>query len=502
MNSSKQIKFGALISYGAIAVNMILTFVYTPWMKDQIGMANYGLYTLASSFIAVFMMDFGIGSAVSRFVAKYRSEENQQGVDDVAGLSYKLFILIDSIVFIVLIVLFFFIDTIYAGLTPEEVNKFKILYIVIATFSLISFPFSPLNGILNAYERFVPLKLCDLFHKLSSVFLIVMALLCGFGVEAVITANAVSGLLTIAIKLYVLKKQTTVKANFKIKDKTLLKEIAGFSIWTSFLGIAQRLTYNVAPSILGIVSTSYHIALYSPASAIAGYFYTFANAVNGLFLSTISRKIAQNKEDDILLLMISVGRFQIVLLGLMYAGFWVVGKEFMINWMGEEFEASYYCTLLLAFPTVLEYPQQIANTTIIAKNKVKMRSLVLLGSSIVNIIISPILSKFFGVYGVSIAIVVAALLNFIFMNVIFYKVLKIDVFKFYKECYLPALIPIAGGIILSSVLTSFIGLSGWLGIIAKGIITAIVYGILAFIFCVKKNEKAKVKNKLSTIIKK
>ena len=471
-------------------------------MKNQIGMANYGLYTLASSFISVFMLDFGIGAAVSRFVAKYRSEDNKQGISNVIGLAYKLFIMIDGIIFVVLLVLFFFLDIIYSGLTPDEINKFKVLYVVIATFSVISFPFSPQNGILNAYERFVPLKICDLFHKLSSVFLIVLALLFGFGVEAIVTANAVSGLLTILIKLYIIKKQTPVKANFKIKDKNLLKEIAGFSIWTSVIGIAQRLTYNIAPSILGVVSTSYQIALYSPASSIAGYFYTFAVAINGLFLPTISRKIAQKKDDDILQLMITVGRFQVVLLGLMYTGFWVIGKEFMIAWMGQEFEASYYSVLLLAFPTILEYSQQIANTTIIAKNKVKERSLILLASSFVNVIISPILSKSFGVYGVSIAIVIAALLNYVFMNVVFYKVLKINVFKFYMECYLPAILPILCGILLSSVITSYIAVSGWFGIILKGTITAIVFLLLAFVFCLKKQEKKKIKQKLLCRIKK
>lgn len=496
MSSSKQIKAGAMISYFAIAVNMLLTFLYTPWMKDQIGMADYGLYTLASSFITMFLLDFGIGSAVARFVAKYRSEENLDGVNNIVGLVYKLFIIIDCVVFVALLVVFFFLDSIYAGLTPDELSKFKILYVVISSFSLISFPFSTLNGVFNAYEKFVALKLCDLFQKLFGVFLIVIALINGYGVVSIVTAHAVSGILTVFAKLYIVRRKTPVRANFKIKDKTLLKEVAGFSVWTSVIGIAQRLTYNIAPSILGVVSNSYQIALYSPASAIAGYFYTFAVAINGLFLPTISRKIAQNKEDDILPLMISVGRFQVVLLGLMYTGFWVIGKEFMMTWMGEEFESSYYATLLLAFPTVLEYPQQIANTTIIAKNKVKLRSIILLASSLINVVVSPILSSQFGVYGVSISIVISSMLNLIFMNVVFYKVLKINVFKFYKECYLPAIIPIVGGIVLSTLITSLVPFTGWLGIIINGGITAVVFLTLAFVFCLRKSEKRSIKEKV------
>ena len=66
MNSSKQIKFGALMSYFAIAVNIVAGLVYTPWMITKIGQGNYGLYTIASSLITLFVMDFGMSAAVGR----------------------------------------------------------------------------------------------------------------------------------------------------------------------------------------------------------------------------------------------------------------------------------------------------------------------------------------------------------------------------------------------------------------------------------------------------
>lgn len=492
MNSSKQIKTGAILSYVAIAINISAMLLYTPWMKNQIGMGNYGLYTLANSFISIFLLDFGIGSAVARFVAKYRAENNLVGINNLLGLVYKLYILIDIVVGLILFVVFFFLEEIYTGLTVSELNKFKILYIVISTFSLFSFPFTTLNGVFNAYEKFVLLKICDLFNKLFSILLVIIALINDFGVIAIVTANAFSGIITVGIKLILLKRELPVKANFKIRDKNLFKEIASFSIWTAILGIAQRLTYNIAPSILGIVANSYQIALYSPASAIAGYFYIFATAINGLFLPTISRKIAENKENDILALMISVGRFQVIVLGLLYVGFCVVGKEFMCTWMGTEFEPSYHCVLLLALPTIFEYSQQIANTTIIAKNKVSVQAIGLLATSLLNVIISPVLSTKYGVYGVSISIIITAFLNLIFMNVVYYKILKIDVFEFYKRCYLSIITPIIGGIIIASLLTVGIPFIGWKGIVIKGIITASVFLLLVLVFHIDKTEKQKI----------
>ena len=109
MNSSKQIKLGAVISYIAIAFNMIAGLIYTPWMITKIGQGNYGLYTLASSLITMFVVDFGMGAAVSRFVSRYNAEGNQKAVNNFLGVVYKLYFAIDIIIFTALIIVYFFI---------------------------------------------------------------------------------------------------------------------------------------------------------------------------------------------------------------------------------------------------------------------------------------------------------------------------------------------------------------------------------------------------------
>ena len=108
--SSGQIKLGAVISYIALAVSILTGLLYTPWMKNRIGIENYGLYTLATSLISIFMLDFGLGSAVSRFVSKYRAEGDIESANNIMGVIYKLYIAIDIVIIFVLIVLFFFLE--------------------------------------------------------------------------------------------------------------------------------------------------------------------------------------------------------------------------------------------------------------------------------------------------------------------------------------------------------------------------------------------------------
>ena len=69
-------------------------------MVDTIGKSDCGLYTLSNSPITLFLVDFGLSSAVSRYVAKYRAEGRQDKVNNFLGAVYKLYLIIDAVIFV------------------------------------------------------------------------------------------------------------------------------------------------------------------------------------------------------------------------------------------------------------------------------------------------------------------------------------------------------------------------------------------------------------------
>lgn len=93
---NKQLKIGAIISYLTIVFNIITGLIYTPWVLRAIGDDDYSIYTVATSLIAIFMMDFGISSSISKFVSKYIAENRQEEIDNFMGVVYKLYLIIDS----------------------------------------------------------------------------------------------------------------------------------------------------------------------------------------------------------------------------------------------------------------------------------------------------------------------------------------------------------------------------------------------------------------------
>lgn len=476
------------MSYVAIAINIVTGLLYTPWMIHSIGRENFGLYTLAMSVISLFVFDFGLSSAVTRFIAKYLAEERQDKANNCLGLVYRLYLIIDMVLFLILVGVFFFIPQIYKELSPDEIQKFEVVYCVAALYSVISFPFIPVNGVLTAHEKFIQLKICDVAHKLIIVIAMSVCLLLGGGLYSLVIVNAAAGVLTILFKLYCIRRYTPQSVSLHYSNKSEFREILGFSGWVTVIAVAQRCIFNLAPSILGALSGSTAIAILGIAITLEGYTYTFSSAINGMFLPKVSR-IVVDGEGDVLPLMIRVGRIMIYVISLIVFGVVILGRDFIQLWVGPDFNESYFCAVLIILPSLLQLPQDIGSQTIYAKNKVRKLSTVYLVMAATNIAGAIILAPSLGALGICISICIAYIIRTIGMDVIFYRDLNIDVFVFFRETFVKMVIPLALSLIIGFSCDYMIPLHSWVGLVVKGGLFVLGYCVVMFTMSMNSAEK-------------
>lgn len=489
MNSSKQIKFGAVLSYFAIAFNIISGLLYTPWMVETIGKSQYGLYTLANSLITIFLVDFGLSAATSRYLSKYNAEGNKEAAEQFLGAIYKLYMIIDGVLFAVLLGIFFFLEQIYVKLTPAELEQFKVVYIISALFSVINFPFVTFNGILTAYEKFVPLKVIDLLYRVMNIGFTIVALLMGKGLYALVTVHAAVGLLVLVLKYIVIRKTVPLKIKFGSVEKGIYKEIFSFSLWSTVSTLALRLVFNITPSILGVVANSTAIAVFGVVTTLEGYTYTITSAINGMFMPRISKLLTQeNGEKDLNTLFLNVGKFQFVLNGLIVAGLFVVGKSFISLWMGEDYLQAYYGILLVVLPGMFYNSLQIANTTMIVQKKVKMVAYVNVATGVINVLLSFPFSKLFGVWGACLSICVAYTVRAVSLNIIYHRELPLNIPAFVKKCYLRMSVPIVLTVLAGIGINHWIADGGWMVFLLKAFITVIIYAVLTILIGYSRTE--------------
>ncbi len=498
MNNNKQIKIGAIISYIAISLNIVIGLVYTPWMVNKIGKSQYAIYTLANSLITLFLVDFGLSSATARYISNYKAEEKQEEINNFLGIIYKLYIIIDMVIFAILFVYFFFIDSVYVSLTPDELRQFKIVYIMSAGFSLFNMPFVTQTGILTAYSQFILLKLADLIYRVLLVGLTVLSLTLGYGLYALVAAHIVAGILNVVFKQVVIKTRTPIRVNFRYRDRQLFKSIFKFSLWTTIATLAQRLIFSISPSILGIVANSAEIAVFGVVCTMEGFFFTISTAINGMFMPSISKAYVENEEeapDKLMSLFFGVGKFNFLINGLLCVGFFLLGKEFVSLWMGEDYQGAYIGILLVTVPGLFYNSLQVANTAIIVKNKVHIQAIIAVVYGIINVGLSFVLSKSYGAVGACISICISYSLRAVAYHIVHHKVMKFNIQQFIVKCYLRCLPCYATTIAFGIIFNKLFFVNGWLKLFIAAVVITIVYLISAFLFCFSKEEKRVALNK-------
>ena len=505
LSSTEQIKKGAIMSYAGILFNIVIGLAYTPWMIQQIGQSEYALYTLALTIISFFTIDFGLGGAVSRFLSKYNVENDQLKQGVFLGLTFKIYIVLDILLFFILTTVYIFADNIYAELTIHELSKFRVIFIIAALYSLASFPFMPLNGVLIANERFAFIKLADLFNKILTVATMLIVLMLGYKVFTLILVNSVVGILTILIKLRYIYDQNLMKIDFKAYDTSLLKEIFNFSIWTTVIVIAARFVLNITPTVLAAFAGSIQISLFSIAMVLEGYTWTFAHALNGLFLPKVMRLTIKEKSNaEIASLMIKVGRIQLIIVGLLIVGLFSMGKEFIVLWVGHDFLESYYVMTLLIAPCIIVLTQQIGETALVAINEIKYRAFCSIIVAVISFGLSIWFSKLWGAIGAGLAIFVGNIVGLVIgMNIVYYRVLKIDVFRFFKECHIKMATPLIITLLLGVLMQYYFPVDKLVLFILKAFLLSCVYIWLMWTMTLNNYEKSlfrEIAHKMQTFL--
>ena len=96
-SSNKNIILGSVIGYVTIGVNIIFGFLSIPLIIAMVGDSGYGLLTLATSVINVFVIDFGLGTACNHHLSKALADNDEEHFKDTASLIFRIFLLMDIV---------------------------------------------------------------------------------------------------------------------------------------------------------------------------------------------------------------------------------------------------------------------------------------------------------------------------------------------------------------------------------------------------------------------
>lgn len=487
---------GIIVSYINIILHAVIGFLYVPLLLYSIGTSEYGIYQLIGSFIAYFtVMDFGLSTAVIRFYSKYKSLNDTIGMENILAISLRGYGIIAGIMLLIGSICYFFLGDVFStSMTALEIVKTKELFLLLLFNLIITLSTMVFRAVINAHERFLFLKGMETIELIIQPILVIVVLREYPSAFSVAMVQTVLNIILTVARIYYCFHILHISIRFHYWNHDLFQDFKRLAMSVFAVTLIDQVFFKTNQVILGIVSGTSAVAVYSIASLIYMNYMALSTAISGVYLPHITALIVKRSSmQEISDLFIQIGRWQYYLLALVSTGFIIFGKQFIVWWAGSGFEDAYWITLLIIIPFTIDLIQNIGLSVLQAMNKYDFRARVYFFVGIFNLCLAIPLAIKYGGIGCAFATGLAMFLgNGLVMNWFYSTQIGLDIKRFWQQI---AKITVA---VIGSLIIGYIGNgaieSDAINIFACKIIIYVgIYGIVLYYTVMSTAEKDKVK---------
>ena len=498
-----QRKAGTLLSYLHILVSNTISIIYTPYMLQMMGQSEYGLTGTAGSFISYLsILSFGVGGAYLRFNARYRAANDREGERQLNGMFLTVFSCLALLVMIGGIGCIALAGELVENtFTATELFKLRVILALLTANMMITFIFNVVMMALQAYEKYLVLRIVALVTSIATPIINIIALKMG---GRAITITGISLAISICCyAFYFVYARRAIQLEFSFKGfrREIMKEIFIFSGFLFLNSITDQITFSTDNIVLSAVKGTGAVAVYTVGANFKGYFQQFSTAISSVFAPSVNLMVAKNQSMlDLDNLFIRVGRIQFYVISLVLIGYLSIGKSFVQLWAGENYVDAFHIGLILMLSVCVPSFQNVGLEIQKAFNKHKARSIVYFLVALLNMALTIPFAKRWGGIGAAGATLITTFFGYIvFMNYYYWKHIGLNIPKFWKS-----IVAIFPGLLIPGfvgyLINRFWMLDSYVDILTSVLIISGVFGISVWLFSMTGYEKDLLKKPLQKVI--
>jgi len=440
----RRLAWNAAWNWAGTIVGMAAGFVVAPHLIRNLGEDGYGLWILIASLTSYFsLFDLGVRGSVGRQIAFARARDDQEEVNATLNTSMAILSIVAVVALgaTVLIQLAFF--QIFDVPPGREAQTRLALMIVGANLAL-SFPLSVFDGTLWAYQRFDILNYIDIPISLLRVGLTLVLIDGGEG--DLVTLALITVLTTILASSLKVLMSFRVEPRLRIGRSHLHRRTVGpllnYSAWYFLMSIAQLVTSQALPLLIGARFSVAAVTPVSLASRLTGMANSFLVGASGILTPMATALHANRQEAKQQRLLIEGGRYCLSLSLYFVVLFLCVGEGLIRLWLGGGVEPAKVYTLLVVFSLgeLLPLSQTISHSVILGIGSHKGIGYIRLAESGILILVGLLWGRALGLFGLCLA---ASLLRMLFpglIQMIFAcRVVGVPLRRYITSAILPAL---------------------------------------------------------------
>lgn len=497
-----QLKIGIVLNYVSVAATFIIGLLYTPFLIRTLGQTDYGIYALALAIAGYLsLLDLGIGNAIVRYIAENQVIGTKEKESKLVGYFFKIFSYIGLITVVIGISISWNLQGVVSSdFSNEQIKTLQWMILVLTVNFAVGFMLNTFSAVLQAYEKFIFLKLANVIRVSLTPILSVVYLFYSSNLIVLTAILAFVNIAILSISYFYYKKTLKIKMSFKQVEKTFKKEILGYSLVIFVVAIADKVYWQTDQILLGMLKNPEAVAVYALAIQFVSIFMSLSIAINSVFLPRVTHIVSgENYISKLNALFIKVSRFQTFIMGLFLSGFVLIGEIFIELWVGESFKLAYLIVVILMSTFSLDLIQNLGLVIMQAKGKYIFRAYTLTVCSVLNILVSIPIIKIYGGLGTAVITAIFVFIgNVLVLNFYYHKVLKLDIINYWRKIgkliAIIIMIAIVGAVIKEKTLVN-----DWGSLFIYIFMYSFLYCVVIYFVYLTKNERRWINNKISSL---
>lgn len=432
-----QRKSGVILSYVVLIFNIAIGLLYVPILLHYMSQSEYGLYRLLGSIMVYFaMMELGLGTVVTRFYTRYRALRETVHVENTLALALMIFAGISIVIASIGGTFYFYLPDVFAAsFSGAELFKAQKIYLLLLFNLLLIILGNLFNALITSHEKFIFLKGITLLQIALQPFLIIQVMRVSPEAFHLVLVQTVCNIVFVLIKAGYCFQYLQIKVKYHYFDRKILRSMGTLSGSLFLVAIFDQVYWQGNQVILGVISGTLAVAVYSIAVQIYMGYLPMAAVFMQVFLPRVTEMAVQGAAaKDFSALFIRVGRLQFILLAAVLTGFALYGEMFIRIWAGETYLDAYVIALLIMGPFTINLIQTMGVVILQAKNQYGFRALTYVGVGVLNLLLAIPMAKAYGGIGCAAVTGCCYLLgDGLIMNIYYSRVIHLEIGRFWRE---------------------------------------------------------------------
>jgi len=471
-----------------IIVTVAIAFFVSPFIVTTLGKELYGVWILIISITGYFsVLDFGVNTAIVRYISSSAAQSDHDKARTVYSTSMAIFSCISVAILLLSFVLGYYFQDFFKLYSIPRTYLYAV-FMLSALDLACSLLFSVFSGSLAGLQEFKFINGSSILCNILKSILLVVLLKVGYSLLALALLQLIFSCIK-ALSQYIKIRNNysfMLFSNQAISRKTLAI-IYDYSVYSFIIAVALKVLFYTDSVVIGAFVSVSDIVFYAIPATLIDYLEKFIWAIVAVLVPVISaREATGNNSENARFYVIGTRYILLIIMPIMIS-IYFFGQDFIRIWMGTEIgEGSGLVLKLLLIGFGFSFSQLLAGGILKGTSKHKFLAYILIAEAVVNLGMSILLAKPYGIAGVAFGTLVPLVLATIATIIYTCRLLKLNFFKYLYQAYSGPLFGTIAALIF--VYVNPFGSSGYLTIVGSSACVTLCFLIVALPVTLEKEH--------------